>query len=111
MSLTNKTLWIIERNLNKDLTLGGIAEAAGVSRYHLAHAFGSATGRSVMEYARGFLTAYNLSRPEGAKQIQLDNEAIELSLRKYCEAHPTEMFINALDAFARTQLGLVRVTK
>lgn len=53
MSLTNKTLWIVERNLNKDLTLANIAEAAGVSRYHLAHAFGTATGRSVMEYARG----------------------------------------------------------
>jgi AraC family transcriptional regulator len=53
MSLTNKTLWIIERNLNRDLTLGNIAEAAGVSRYHLAHAFGTATGRSVMDYARG----------------------------------------------------------
>jgi AraC family transcriptional regulator len=53
MSLTNKTLWIIERNLNRDLSLGNIAEAAGVSRYHLAHAFGAATGRSVMEYARG----------------------------------------------------------
>ena len=53
MSLTNKTLWIIERNLNKDLTLAAIAVAAGVSRYHLAHAFGTATGRSVMEYARG----------------------------------------------------------
>jgi AraC family transcriptional regulator len=53
MSLTNKVLWIIEWNLNRDLTLGAIAEAAGVSRYHLAHAFGSATGCSVMEYARG----------------------------------------------------------
>jgi AraC family transcriptional regulator len=53
MSLTNKVLWIIEWNLNRDLTLGAIAEAAGVSRYHLAHAFGSATGRSVMDYARG----------------------------------------------------------
>ncbi|HUO93702.1 MAG TPA: AraC family transcriptional regulator [Rhizomicrobium sp.] len=53
MSLTNKALWIIERNLHRDLSLASIAEAAGVSRYHLAHAFGTATGRSVMEYARG----------------------------------------------------------
>jgi AraC family transcriptional regulator len=53
MSLTNKTLWVIERNLNQELTLAAIAQACGVSRYHLAHAFGSATGRSVMEYARG----------------------------------------------------------
>jgi AraC family transcriptional regulator len=53
MSLTNKALWVIERNLDADLSLGGIAEACGVSRYHLAHAFGVATGASVMEYARG----------------------------------------------------------
>lgn len=53
MSVTNKALWVIERNLNTELTLAGIAEACEVSRYHLAHAFGAATGRSVMEYARG----------------------------------------------------------
>ncbi len=53
MSLTNRALWVIERNLNQELTLAAIAENCEVSRYHLAHAFGSATGRSVMEYARG----------------------------------------------------------
>lgn len=53
MSLTNKALWVIERNLDQDLTLGTIAKACEVSRYHLAHAFGAATGRSVMDYARG----------------------------------------------------------
>jgi AraC family transcriptional regulator len=53
MSLTNKALWVIERNLNRELTLAGIADGCEVSRYHLAHAFGSATGLSVMEYARG----------------------------------------------------------
>jgi AraC family transcriptional regulator len=53
MSLTNKALWVIERNLNQELTLGEIAERCEVSRYHLAHAFGTATGRSVMDYARG----------------------------------------------------------
>lgn len=53
MSLTNKALWVIERNLNQVLTLGAIAKACEVSRYHLAHAFGAATGRSVMDYARG----------------------------------------------------------
>jgi AraC family transcriptional regulator len=53
MSLTNKALWVIERNLNRELTLTAIAEACEVSRYHMAHAFGAATGLSVMEYARG----------------------------------------------------------
>src|ERR1700677_4690866 len=53
MSLTNRALWVIERNLHQELTLAAIAQACEVSRYHLAHAFGSATGRSVMDYARG----------------------------------------------------------
>ena len=53
MSLTNRALWVIERNLNRELTLGELAKNCDVSRYHLAHAFGSATGKSVMDYARG----------------------------------------------------------
>lgn len=52
MSLTNKALWAIERNLNRELTLSELADNCEVSRFHLAHAFGSATGKSVMEYAR-----------------------------------------------------------
>ena len=52
MSLTNRALFIIERNLHHELSLGGIAEACGVSRFHLPHAFGDATGIAVMEYVR-----------------------------------------------------------
>jgi AraC family transcriptional regulator len=52
MSLTNKALFVIERNLNRELSLGEIAERCKVSRFHLAHAFGEATGRPVMEYVR-----------------------------------------------------------
>lgn len=53
MSLTNKALFIIERNLTGDLSLAEIAKRCDVSRFHLAHAFGESTGRSVMEYVRG----------------------------------------------------------
>ncbi len=52
MSLPDKALWIIERNSTQPLTLDGIAEACGVSRSHLAHAFGTAMGMSVMQYVR-----------------------------------------------------------
>jgi AraC family transcriptional regulator len=51
--LTNKALWTIERNLDRSLTLGELADACGVSPFHLAHAFGEATGFSVMQYVRG----------------------------------------------------------
>jgi AraC family transcriptional regulator len=52
MSLSAKALFVIERNLDSDLTLDSVATACGVSRFHLAHAFASATGRTVMDYAR-----------------------------------------------------------
>jgi AraC family transcriptional regulator len=52
MSLINRALFIIERNLQHELSLGGIADVCGVSRFHLAHAFGDATGLAVMEYVR-----------------------------------------------------------
>ena len=53
MSLAARTSWVIERNLGDALTLATLAEACGVSRFHLAHAFGAATGRSVMAHVRG----------------------------------------------------------
>jgi AraC family transcriptional regulator len=51
--LTNKALWAIERNLDGPLTLRELADACGASPFHLAHAFGEATGLSVMQYVRG----------------------------------------------------------
>jgi AraC family transcriptional regulator len=53
MLITNKALFVIERNLYSDLTLDQIARHCGLSRFHLAHAFGKSTGFSVMEYLRG----------------------------------------------------------
>jgi AraC family transcriptional regulator len=52
MSISDKALWIIERNSTQPLTLDAIAAACAVSRSHLAHAFGTATGLSVMQYVR-----------------------------------------------------------
>jgi len=52
MQLAAKAVWVIERNLGSDLTLKGIAESCRVSPFHLAHAFGAATGQSVMNYVR-----------------------------------------------------------
>jgi AraC family transcriptional regulator len=70
MSLTNKALFVIERNLNRDLTLTEIAKNCDVSRFHLAHAFGEATGLSVMEYVRGRrLTEAAYALASGASDI------------------------------------------
>jgi AraC family transcriptional regulator len=53
MQLAARAVWVIERNLNSDLTLSGIAQSCRVSSFHLAHAFGAATGQPVMNYVRG----------------------------------------------------------
>jgi len=52
MLVTNKAIWVIERNLQRDLTLAGLAAACDVSPFHLAHAFAEATGQPVMHYLR-----------------------------------------------------------
>lgn len=52
MTIVDKAVWVIERNSGRDLSLPAVAEACGVSRSHLANAFGSATGRPVMQYLR-----------------------------------------------------------
>ena len=52
MSITDKAIWVMERNSERSLTLNAIANACGVSRSHLAYAFGTATGLPVMKYLR-----------------------------------------------------------
>lgn len=52
MSLTRRVLWKIERHIDRDLTLAGLAAEFGVSPYHLSHAFGETTGRALMRYLR-----------------------------------------------------------
>lgn len=52
MPLADNAVWVMERNLRQPITLSSIAEACGVSRSHLANAFGMATGYPVMKYLR-----------------------------------------------------------
>lgn len=52
MSVTAKALWYIESHLSTELSLDGIAEAAGVSRFHLSRAFAASTGMTLSTYLR-----------------------------------------------------------
>lgn len=52
MSIVDRALWVMERNSEQALGLNSIADACGVSRSHLANAFGTATGWPVMKYLR-----------------------------------------------------------
>jgi AraC family transcriptional regulator len=48
-----KALWFIESHSTEELTLDDVANAGGVSRYHMSRVFGLATGHSVIRYVRG----------------------------------------------------------
>jgi len=53
VSTAAKALWYIESHFGQDISLGDVADVAGVSRYHMSRAFGAALGYSVMQYVRG----------------------------------------------------------
>lgn len=70
MSIVDKALWVIERNSGNGLSLPAVAEACGVSRSHLASAFGSATGWPVVKYLRARrLSQAAIALADGAPDI------------------------------------------
>jgi AraC family transcriptional regulator len=70
MNSVEKALWFIENHFVEPITLEDIASVAGVSRHHMARAFGAATGRPVMRYVRGRrLTLAALALADGASDI------------------------------------------
>jgi AraC family transcriptional regulator len=52
MNPVDKALWFVEAHFDEPLTLEDVADASGVSRHHLARAFGAAFGASPMRYVR-----------------------------------------------------------
>lgn len=50
--LTKRALWVIERNLDRDLGLADLAAACEVSPWHLSHAFTERVGQPIIEYVR-----------------------------------------------------------
>ena len=49
---------------------------------------------AAMEWVLGYLSQANAAE-SSAHQISLDNEAIELWLKNYCTAHPTDLLAGA----------------
>jgi AraC family transcriptional regulator len=52
VSLTRRALWVIERHLDRDLSLRDLAAACDVSTCHLSHAFAERIGRPIINYLR-----------------------------------------------------------
>jgi AraC family transcriptional regulator len=95
MSPVRQALWVIERHLSEPLTLAEIADAVGVSRHHLAHAFGASVGMPVMHYVRG-------RRLSIAAAALADGEASILNLALDAGYGSHEAFSRAF----KTQFGL-----
>src|SRR3954470_22870791 len=53
MDAIQKALWYIESHSAGPLTLGEVAAASGLSRFHLSRVFPEVTGHSVFGYLRG----------------------------------------------------------
>jgi AraC family transcriptional regulator len=102
--LAENVLWAIERNLDRPLTLAGLADACGVSHFHLAHAFGRATGFSVMHYVR----ARRLT--EAARALAAGDAPDILSLALDCGYGSHEAFSRAFRAQFGTTPEAVRRT-
>jgi AraC family transcriptional regulator len=96
MSLAKRALWVIERQLGRPLSLATVAASCGVTRHHLAHAFGEATGYPVMEYVR----ARRLSEAATALAAGA-GDVLQVALEAGYESH--EAFTRAFKArFAAT---------
>ncbi|WP_282610712.1 AraC family transcriptional regulator [Pelagibius sp. Alg239-R121] len=52
MSILEKVVWYVEWRRREAFDLEDVAQACGVSRFHLSRVFQSVSGRSVMAYAR-----------------------------------------------------------
>jgi AraC family transcriptional regulator len=102
--LAENVLWAIERNLDRPLTLAELADACGVSPFHLAHAFGRATGFSVMHYVR------TRRLTEAARALAAGNAPDILSLALDCGYGSHEAFSRAFRAQFGTTPEAVRKT-
>lgn len=96
MQVTNRAIWMIERNFARPLSLAEIATACDVSPFHLAHAFADTSGQSVMSYVRGRrLSAAATALANGAADI------LELALQSGYGSH---------EAFSRAFKNLFGIT-
>lgn len=58
--------------------------------------------QALMQWVQGFISGVNFSRGP-SKQIEQDYASIELWVRNYCTAHPTDKLVDAAWQLARSQ--------
>ncbi|MGF6173598.1 AraC family transcriptional regulator [Ensifer sp. 4252] len=99
MSAIGRAIWFIESHFARDISLEEIAEAAGLSRFHLSRVFGLVTGRSISVYIRG-------RRLSGAAQSLADGSSSILAVALDAGYGSHEAFTRAF----REQFGVTPET-
>ncbi|MEI9404143.1 hypothetical protein [Mesorhizobium argentiipisi] len=61
-----------------------------------------------MNWVLGYLSAVNMMRAPGKQSIQLDNAAVDLWLRNWCNAHPTNSIFDGTLALVAEQYNTQR---
>lgn len=103
MNPIGRAVWYIEMHFGSEISLAEVAQASGLSKFHLVRAFGTYAGRSVMRYVR----ARQLS--EAAKQLATGSGGIlDVALEAGYNSHEAftrafkEQFGITPDQFRRT---------
>jgi len=106
MSVAAQALWYIDGHLRGDLSLAAIADAAGVSRFHLSRAFAVTTGQSLSGYIRARRLSEAAKAIAGGAPNLLDvaleagygsHEAFTRAFRQHFEITPDELRARGLD--------------
>jgi len=91
MNPIGRAVWYIEMHFGSEISLVDVAQASGLSKFHLVRAFGTYAGRSVMRYVR----ARRLS--EAAKRLAIEPSGIlDVALEAGYNSH--EAFTRAFKA-------------
>lgn len=101
MSIVERAVWIIESNLNSQLSLQSIADKCAVTHFHLSRVFRSTTGTSLMAYVR----ARRLSE---AARVLASGEADILRVALDSQYNSHEAFTRAFSAYLGVSPRTVR---
>jgi hypothetical protein len=84
--------------LEADSTLGQFNQTTQYGKTYVSEK------QALMQWVQGFITAANFNRGP-SQQIQEDYATVELWIRNYCTAHPTDRLFDAAMRFTRSQAG------
>jgi AraC family transcriptional regulator len=113
MQAVGKALWYIESHFGEPLTLDDVAEASGLSRFHLSRTFAAVVGQPVVAYLRGRrLTEAARQLADGAPDIlQVALEAGYNSHEAFTRAFREQFGLTPEDARARRSLANLKLVE